>query len=168
MADYYEYSIPELIKLLGARFQVMRGKLSEWTKDDTLTLAKENSIRKAEAIIAEVAETVKTFRPFAEKHQAQNRWIAAIEQTLTAHLNAWGLPSTKKGISLSLNGHELTDVHVEQTYKGNSHLMANIDGTHRKFVISKNKEEHPFIESTGVLNLSEEYLAKLVEKYLLR
>ena len=90
MADYYEYSIPELIKLLGARFQVMRGKLSEWTKDDALTLAKENSIRKAEAIIAEVAETVKTFRPFAEKHQAQNRWIAAIEQTLTAHLNEWG------------------------------------------------------------------------------
>ena len=147
---------------------MMRGKLSGWTKDDALTLAKENGIRKAEAIIAEVAEAVKKFRLFAEKYHAQDRWIAAIEQTLTANLDAWGLSSTDKGISLSLDGHELTDVHVEQTYKGNFHLIANIDGTRRKFVIAKNKEEYSFIESTGVLNLSEEYLVMLVQKYLLR
>ncbi|MCF0178564.1 MAG: type II toxin-antitoxin system HipA family toxin, partial [Bacteroidales bacterium] len=59
------------------------------------------------------------------------------------------MSSTEKGISLSLDGHELTDVHIEQTYKGNFHLIANIDGTRRKFVISKNKEEYPFIESAG-------------------
>ena len=147
---------------------MMRGKLSGWTIDDALTLAKENGIRKAEAIIAEVAEAVKKFRSFAEKYQAQDRWIAAIEQTLTANLDAWGLSSAEKGISLSLNGHELTDVHVEQTYKGNFHLMANIDGTRRKFVIAKNKEEYSFIESTGPLNLSEEYLAMLVKKFLMR
>ena len=91
---------------------MMRGKLSGWTKDDALTLAKENGIRKAEAIITEVAEAVKKFRLFAEKHQAQDRWIAAIEQTLTANLDAWGFSSAEKGISLSLDGHELTDVRV--------------------------------------------------------
>ena len=147
---------------------MMRGKLSGWTIDDALTLAKENGIRKAEAIIAEVAEAVKKFRSFAEKYQAQDRWIAAIEQTLTANMDAWGLSSAEKGISLQLDGHELTDVHIEQTYKGNFHLMANIDGTRRKFVIAKNKEEYSFIESTGPLNLSEEYLAMLVKKFLMR
>ena len=147
---------------------MMRGKLSGWTKDDALALAKENGIRKAEAIIAEVAEAIKQFRSFAERHQAKDRWIGAIEQTLTANLDAWGLSNTKKVISLSLDGHVLTDVHVEQAYKGNFHLMATIDGMRRKFVIAKNKEEYPFMESAGVLNLTEDYLAKLVEKYLLR
>lgn len=146
---------------------MMRGKLSGWTKDDALTLAKENGIRKAETIITEVAEAVKLFRSFAEKHHAQNRWIGAIEQTLTANLYAWGFSNSEKETSLTLHGRLLTDVHVEQTYKGNYHLLANIDGIERKFVIAKNKEEYSFIESTGALNLTEEYLAMLVEKYLM-
>lgn len=146
---------------------MMRGKLSGWTKDDALTLAKENGIRKAEAIITEVAEAVKLFRSFAEKHHAQNRWIGAIEQTLTANLYAWGFSNSEKATSLTLHGRLLTDVHVEQTYKGNYHLLANINGIERKFVIAKNKEEYSFIESTGALNLTEEYLAMLVEKYLM-
>lgn len=147
---------------------MMRGKLSGWTKNDALALAKENGIRKANTIITEIAGAIKQFRTFAEKHHAQNRWIAAIEQTLTANLEAWGLAHTDKGISLSLNGHELTDIHIEQTYKGHFHLMAYIDGKDRKFVIGKNKEEYTFIESTGVLNLSEDYLQMLIKKYLLR
>lgn len=147
---------------------MMRGKLSGWTKNDALALAKENGIRKAKTIITEIAVAIKQFRTFAEKHHAQNRWIAAIEQTLTANLEAWGLAHTDKGISLSLNGHELTDIHIEQTYKGHFHLMAHIDGKDRKFVIGKNKEEYTFIESTGILNLSEDYLQTLIKKYLLR
>ena len=30
-----------------------------------------------------------------------------------------------------------------------------------------NKEEYAYIENTGILNLSEEYLAMLIKKYLL-
>jgi len=146
---------------------MMRGKLSGWTKDDALALAKENGIRKAEPIITEVAETIKLFRSFAEKHHAQDRWIGAIEQTLTANLEAWGLINSDKGISLSLDSHKLTEIRVEQTYKGNFHLLATIDGVERKFVIGKNKDEYLFIESTGVLKLTEEYLMMLVKKYLL-
>jgi hypothetical protein len=65
---------------------------------------------------------------------------------------------------LFLQGHILTNVRVEQTYKGNFHLLANIDGVERKFIIAKNKEEYHFIESTGTQNLSEEYLMMLAEK----
>lgn len=107
---------------------MMRGKLSGWTKEDALSLAKENGIRKASAIVAEVAEAIKEFRSFAEKRQVQDRWIAAIEQTLTANMNEWGLANKDKGIALSIDSHELADVHIEQTYKGNFHLVAKIDG----------------------------------------
>lgn len=147
---------------------MMRGKLSGWTKLDALALAKENGIRKAESIITEVAGSIRQFRSFAEKHHAQGRWIGAIEQTLTANLEAWGLTNSDKGISLSVDGHKLTELRVEQTYKGNFHLLATIDGVEHKFVVTKNKEEYLFIESIGVLNLPEEYLILLVKKYLLR
>lgn len=145
---------------------MMRGQFSGWTKDDALALAKENGIRKAVSIVAEVAEAIKRFRLFAEKYHARSRWIGAIEQTLTSNLEAWGLINSDKGISLFLDGHKLADIRVEQTYKGNFHLLAKIDGIERKFVITKNKEEYIFIESTGVLNLTEEFLISLVKRYM--
>lgn len=147
---------------------MMRGKLSNWTKDDAITLAKENGIRKAEVIIEKVAVAIKQFRSFADRYHAKDRWIGAIEQTLEANLEAWGMSGAGKDVSFSLDGRKLSDVRVEQTYKGNFHLLANIDGRECKFIIAKNKEEYSFIESTGVLNLSEEYLVMLVEKYLLK
>lgn len=147
---------------------MMRGKLSGWTKDDALALAKENGIRKAETIISEVAEAVRNFRSYALKNNVQVRWINAVEHTLRFNLDSWGLNDTKEGISMSLNGHELTGIRIEQTYKGNFHLIANIDGTEKKFVIAKNKEEYAYIETVGAINLSEEYLATLARKYLLR
>lgn len=147
---------------------MMRGKLSGWTKDDALALAKENGIRKAETIISEVAEAVRNFRSYALKNNVQVRWINAVEQTLRSNLDSWGLNDTKEGISMSLNGHELTGIRIEQMYKGNFHLVANIDGTEKKFVIAKNKEEYAYIETVGAINLSEEYLATLARKYLLR
>lgn len=145
----------------------MSGKSSGWTKNDALALAKENGIRKPEAIIGEVAEAIKRFRLFAEKYHVHERWIGAIEQTLNSNLDSWGMTDTARGETLDIDGHELSDVRVEQTYKGNFHLLANLDGIERKFIIARNKEEHAFIESTGASNLSKEYLRSLIKKYLL-
>lgn len=146
---------------------MMRGKLSAWTKDDALALAKENGIRKAEAIIDKVAGAIKQFRSFAENHHAGERWIGTIEQTLSSNLDSWGMTDTAKGFSLIIDEHKLSDIRVEQSYKGNFHLLANVDGIERKFVIARNKEEHALIESTGVLNLSKEYLTMMIKKYFL-
>ena len=54
---------------------------------------------------------------------------------------------------------------VEQAYKGNFHLFAEIGGRERKFVIGKNKEEFSLIESVGIANLSPYQLKNMVEKY---
>jgi serine/threonine-protein kinase HipA len=56
-------------------------------------------------------------------------------------------------------------MHVEQTYKGNYHLLANIDGAERKFVIGKNKEDFASIEQIGLANLTTDHLKTLVAKY---
>ena len=54
---------------------------------------------------------------------------------------------------------------MEQAYKGNFHLLVEIDGQKRKFVIGKNKEEFSLIESTGIANLSPDQLRDMVKKF---
>ncbi len=54
---------------------------------------------------------------------------------------------------------------VEQTYKGNYHLLADIDGKEHKFVIGRNKPEHATIRSVGTANLNEEQLKEMCGKY---
>lgn len=66
---------------------------------------------------------------------------------------------------LTINGHLVSNIRIEQAYKGNFHLLANIDGKERKFVISKVKEEFSLIEKTGIANLSADQLWALVRKF---
>ena len=66
---------------------------------------------------------------------------------------------------LTVNGHLVSNIHMEQAYKGNYHLLAVVDGKERKFVIGKNKEEFSLIEKTGVANLTPEQLHAMAEKY---
>ena len=60
------------------------------------------------------------------------------------------------------------NIRIEQAYKGNYHLLADIDGKERKFVITKTKDEYAFIQQAGLSHLSEEFLRDIVLKYLLR
>lgn len=69
---------------------MMRGKLSGHTKDDALTVAKDNGIRKAESIIQQVAEAVAQFRNFAKRNGVKEQWTSAVEATLNQHLEDWG------------------------------------------------------------------------------
>ena len=68
-------------------------------------------------------------------------------------------------VIMEINGHAISNMRVEQTYKGNYHLLANIDGIKRKFVISKKKKEFAYIEQIGLANLTIEHLKTMVEKY---
>ena len=54
---------------------------------------------------------------------------------------------------------------LSQTYKGNYHLLANIDGVDKKFVLGKNKEEYLEIEQKGLTNLTSDFLKNLAIKY---
>lgn len=64
-----------------------------------------------------------------------------------------------------INGHVVKNIRMEQAYKGNFHLLAEIDGRERKFVIGKNKEEFSLIKSMGIAKLSSDLLKGMVEKY---
>ena len=59
------------------------------------------------------------------------------------------------------------NIRMEQAYKENYHLLIEIDGHERKFIIGKDREEFSLIESMGIANLSSERLKDMVEKYFI-
>lgn len=146
----------------------IRAKLHQITHNDIIAFAKDNDIRRADAIIRSVAKSLKQFREIARKYAVQERWINSVESAINDHLAAWGLADTHStSISFELNGKSYEDVRVAQAYKGNFHLYATEDGRERKFVIGKNKLEYEMILSVGASNLSKEVLMEMVRKYLL-
>lgn len=148
---------------------MMQGKLSGQTKEDALTLAKENGIKKAENIIREVAGAVMQFRTFAKRNFVEERWATAVDSRLNELLERWGYYSdNKEPIILEIDGKRFENVRIEQSYRGNFHLLATIDGYERKFVIAKSKEEYVFIERSGISNLNKEYLQTLISRFFKR
>ena len=146
----------------------IRAKLREITRDDVIRFAKDNGIRRPDAVIRDIVNSLKQFRTVAAKYNVAERWIGRVEATIIDHLKSWGeLGEATHVTSESLiNGHVVKNIRMEQAYKGNFHLLADIDGRERKFVISKNKEEFSQIESVGIANLSLDQLKNLVEKFL--
>lgn len=145
----------------------IRSKLRNISKEDVLQFAFDNGIRKPESIIGDVKNALLQFRTVAVKYAVDEKWIGRVEATILSHLKEWGeYEDDKPTLSVEINGHQVTDVHIEQAYKGNFHLCAKIDGREKKFVISKNKNEFSLIESLGIANITEKQLLTMVEKFL--
>ncbi len=146
----------------------IRAKLYGITRADVIEFARDNGIRRPDAIIRDVVFSLKQFRPIAADNGVSELWIGRVESTIVEHLKAWGEWECETAdIAMEINRHAICNVHIEQTYKGNYHLSANVDGAERKFVIGKSKEEFASIEQIGLSNLTPGQLKSMVAKYLL-
>ena len=146
---------------------MIRGKFTDITIEDVVQLATENGIRRPESIIREVAEAIQGFRTLAEKYGVEEQWIAAVDTTLKAHIEAWHLTqSSAPTCYIDESGRKIENIRIEQKFKSNYHLLANIDGKERKYVIRKKTTEHDEISRLGPSALSDEYLRSLVSQFL--
>ena len=147
----------------------IRAKLRDITRDDVIQFAKDNGIRRPDAIIRDIVSAIKQFRTVATKYGVAEQWIGRVENTIVDRLKSWGeLEAMAPEIcEFVINGHTIKNIRMEQAYKGNFHLLAEIDGHERKFIIGKNKEEFSLIESIGIANLSSDQLKDIVEKYFI-
>ena len=143
----------------------IRAKLRGITREDAIQFARDNGIRRPDAIIREVVASLKQFRSIATKYGVSEQWTGRVEATIISHLKVWGEWDESELSEFSMNGHSVSNIRMEQAYKGNYHLLAEIDGKERKFVISKNKEEFALIEKTGIANLTPKLLQAMIEKY---
>lgn len=147
----------------------IRAKLRNITRDDVIQFAKDNGIRRPDAIIRDIVNAMKQFRTVATKYGVAEQWVGRVENTIVDRLKSWGeLEEMAPEIcEFVINGHTVKNIRMEQAYKGNFHLLAEIDGHERKFIIGKNKEEFSLIESIGIANLSSDQLKDMVEKYFI-
>lgn len=144
----------------------IRAKLRNITRDDVIQFARDNGIRRPDAIIHDVVEALKQFRTVAKKYGVSNEWTGRVESTIIDHLKAWGeWKESDQAPDFTINGHSVSNIRVEQTYKGLYHLLAVIDGEERKFVIGKNKQSFSLIEKTGIANLTAEQLKSMTETH---
>lgn len=156
-------SLPEKMHCL-----MMQGKLQGQTLEDALALGKDNGIRKAETIINEVASAIGQFRHFAEECEVSQRLIGAVETTLNNHLAEWGLLEQRKNVSFRIGDTIFENVRLEKAYKGNYHLLCEVEGKERKLVITNKKEEYALIDKVGIDNLTDKQLCSLVETFFVR
>ena len=75
----------------------IRAKLRDITLDDALQFAKDNGIRRPNAIIQAVARSLKDFGVIAQKNGVQERWLHAVESTINRHLASWGFAEKEGG-----------------------------------------------------------------------
>jgi len=149
----------------------VRGKTENVTRDDIIAFAADNSIRRPEAVIREVASALSSFRTLAESNGVPQVWIGRVEARLQDNLARWNLLQTEP--ATSDNDHStspivpgLANIRLEETYKGNYHLLANADDRELKYVIRKNTPDHLRISLLGIANVSVEELRRLAEAHL--
>ncbi len=143
----------------------IRAKLSDISYDDAIKFAQDNGIRRPDAIIRSVATSLMQFRTVATQLGVSAQWIGRVETTITNHLKGWNLIETTHQSAANINGHQVSDIRIEQAYKGNYHLFANIDGNEKKFVIGKSKKAYEQIENTGIANLTSDFLEQLIADF---
>ncbi len=151
---------PELYHCLS-----LRGKRSGWTMEDVLSFASENGIRNPEKIIRQVAEAVMNFRTLAQQNGVKQQWIGRIEECLYSHLSEWGMEGRITPLSWTTDtGLHISNVYLEQAYKGNIHLHATVNATKRRWIIRRTLPEYSSITAMGIRNVSADLLKQLVEQ----
>lgn len=150
---------------------MVRGKLRDISKQDVLDFAKDNGIRRAEAIINKVAEAVKSFREIAAKYKVKDEWTNRIAACLSSQLSEWGYHTENIAANTctkqKIEGHSVCNARIEQAYKGNLHLLATIDDKELKYIFRQGTAEYELANKNGIFNIPQEELLQMVKKYLL-
>ena len=59
-------------------------------EEDAIQFARDNGIRRSDAIIRDVVASLKQFRTIATKYRVSEQWTGRVEATIIDHLKAWG------------------------------------------------------------------------------
>ena len=146
----------------------IRAKLRGITRDDVIEFAHDNGIRRPDAIIRDVVGSLRKFRAAATKYGLSEQWIGRVETTIASHLKAWGMwEEGTESSAIQVEGHTVTDFHIELQYKGNFLLLATIDRRNMKYIIRKGTQEYDDIAKAGLASMTEEKKKELVNLFLL-
>lgn len=97
------------------------GKLQNITREDVIQFARDNGIRRPDAIIRDVVASLKQFRTIATKYGVSEQWTGRVEPTIINHLKSWGEWQEEVNASeLTINGHIVSNIRIEKPTKETS------------------------------------------------
>ena len=88
------------------------GKLQGITREDAVQFARDNGIHRPDAIIRDVAASLKEFRSIATKYGVSDEWTGRVEATIIGHLKAWGEWDESELPEFSMNGHSVSNIRM--------------------------------------------------------
>lgn len=149
---------------------MVRGKLMGINRQDVINFAKDNGIRRAESIIEEVVDAIKSFGEIAVGCGVKEEWIGRINSCLSSHLARWGYLSGSVNVTnfcQKVDGHNVSHIRIEPAYKGNYHLLASVDGREQKYIFRTGTDAHAWIERKGISGLSSDEIMQMVRMYIM-
>lgn len=152
------------------RCMSIAGKFRGVTRDDLLTLGRENGIRNPERIIDRIAESLRNFPDLAKKYGINPRWGNIIKETLDRQLSDFGyilLPNQDKEL-IDVNGHIFKDINLSINTKGHYVVEVSIDGVRRRRFIRPNMELYTFLRNNIFSEISAEEKNKILTELFLR
>ncbi len=146
----------------------VRGKVSNITIRDLLEFAKENGVRTPNLIINEVVEAVREFKVLSKKYGVDAKKINTISSTISDILVSWGFQPINRTLSYVVDGCYVANVRLESSYRGNLHLMADING-HKdiKYIFRQGTETYDELIDKRLEDLPEEKMKNMIRSYLL-
>ena len=146
---------------------MMRGKYRDWTITDILNFAQDNGIKNPQKILNEVALAISNFRNIAERYGVKREWIGRVESCLNMHLREWGFATVENQENwVTPKGKQVSNIFLEQAYKGNIHLYATIDGKLRKYIFRPATAEYQYMKEHGIDHIPYEKLRQWICEYM--
>lgn len=144
----------------------LNGKTSDVTKDELLEFAKENGIRDAESIIAEVGNSISKFPEFADNYQIPNPWNHIIQRTLHENLTKFGFLDFPDKISefTDSHGRKFHAISINTNTKGFYHIAVHLDNRPRKRIIKPKSESFERLRQYELGKLDNAEFISLIEE----
>ena len=90
---------------------MIAGKIQDITRDDVIQFARDNGIRRPDAIIRDVVGALKQFRTIATKYGVSEQWTGRVEATIIDHLKSWGEWDDIVAMpEQTINGHTVSNI----------------------------------------------------------
>lgn len=148
------------------RCMSLYGNTQEISKDEILEFAKENNIRNANAIIAEVANAISKFPELAEKYKIPSRWRHIIQTNLHSNLVRFGYaePIQHPDMVTDSNGKVYSHITLSTNTKGIYQLSVQIDEQLHKKHIKPDTEHYHLLQRYESGELPKSELIELLEQ----
>ena len=145
----------------------IRGKTSDFNRDDLLDFAKENNIRNAENIIRQMASALMSFRTIADKHKVKPHWIGRLDDTIRTHLrNFHELAYDNKFSYVDQDANVVRDAQVLPMDNGAYQLRAMVNGILMRKFIPLSDPINKTLSENGITRITEKEMKDIMTRKL--